>query len=72
MSKDCIHVAADLLDNMDETVNPCEDFYHFACGGFIKQTNIPDDKLEHTAISVIMNKVDEQVDSKLSLFAENM
>ena len=29
---------------MDKTVNPCDDFFEFACGGWEKATNIPDDK----------------------------
>ena len=29
---------------LDKTVDPCNDFFEFACGGWEKQTNIPDDK----------------------------
>ena len=29
---------------MDRTVDPCEDFYQYACGGWINATTIPQDK----------------------------
>ena len=64
MTKDCIQAAADLLDNIDESVNPCDDFYQFACGGFIQQTNIPDDKSKYSAFSVLGDKLNEQVRKK--------
>lgn len=31
-----------LLESIDETVDPCEDFFEFACGAWIKKTRIPD------------------------------
>ena len=36
-------VADYLIESIDETVEPCEDFFHFVCGTWIKNTRIPDD-----------------------------
>lgn len=41
MTKGCVQTAALLLSNMDELVKPCDDFYHFVCGNYIKNTVIP-------------------------------
>jgi len=33
---ECIEVADKLIKSMDTTVDPCEDFYQFTCGNYIK------------------------------------
>ncbi len=38
-----IFLANDILQSIDETVDPCENFFEFACGTWIKKTRIPDD-----------------------------
>ncbi|CAF3493237.1 unnamed protein product [Rotaria socialis] len=54
----CIKAADYLLDSIDETVNPCEDFYHFACGTWLKTARIPED----TGVQNIFNLLDTQLD----------
>ena len=43
-SKECIATSHRLFQNMDLNAKPCEDFNQFACGNFIKETLIPEDK----------------------------
>ncbi|ELU15652.1 hypothetical protein CAPTEDRAFT_149014 [Capitella teleta] len=40
-TKACVTVASSILNSMDSTVDPCEDFYAFACNGWMKAHPIP-------------------------------
>ncbi|XP_022118451.2 endothelin-converting enzyme homolog isoform X2 [Pieris rapae] len=44
LSGTCIYTASEVIKALDETKNPCEDFYEFACGGWIKNNPIPEGK----------------------------
>lgn len=57
----CIHIASKVLKDINPKVEPCDDFYEFACGNFIKNTNIPDDKSSVTTFSVISDQLQEQL-----------
>ena len=36
IEEDCVIAAATVLSSLDRSVNPCENFYDFACGGWIE------------------------------------
>lgn len=54
-------LAARLLKNMDSEVEPCDDFYDFACGGFLKSTIIPDDKTSVNTFTEISDELQNQL-----------
>jgi predicted metalloendopeptidase len=39
--------AANILQSMDKTVDPCEDFYTFTCGNWANEHPTPDTAIEH-------------------------
>ena len=61
LTTDCVTAAADILKRMDTRVDPCQDFYSFACGGYIEKNRIPDDKTEISMSTELQDKVNEQV-----------
>ena len=44
-------VAARLLAAMDSSVDPCDDFFEFACGNWNKINIIPDDRSSYNTFS---------------------
>ena len=53
LNKECIWLAGQLLDRMDESVDPCTDFEKFSCGSFLSRQKASD--------------YDDDIDSKLEV-----
>ena len=46
---------------MDTTADPCEDFFRFACGGWIDSSTIPDGRNKWGRFYELRNKVDNDL-----------
>ncbi|KAJ3024848.1 UNVERIFIED_CONTAM: Endothelin-converting enzyme 2 [Siphonaria sp. JEL0065] len=55
-SKDCVVASANILLSIDEYVDPCEDFYQYSCGNWIKNHPIRSTSSKETSITVMNTK----------------
>ncbi|XP_022251670.1 membrane metallo-endopeptidase-like 1 [Limulus polyphemus] len=68
----CVIAAANLLQNIDESINPCEDFYQFSCGGWIERQVIPDDKSALSVFSLLQDELDKKLREDVSTKMDGM
>ncbi|ETE58175.1 hypothetical protein L345_16104, partial [Ophiophagus hannah] len=52
----CIIVAGKILEALDPDVKPCDDFYQYACGGWIKRNPLPDGRSKWSTFNSIWDQ----------------
>lgn len=55
----CVHAAATIIQKLNTQVDPCDDFYEFACGSFIEQQHTPDEKSTVDTLALMTEKLTE-------------
>ncbi|KAJ8375578.1 hypothetical protein SKAU_G00061580 [Synaphobranchus kaupii] len=58
LTEECIEAAGSILSKMDRSVDPCEDFYHYACGGWLRENPIPEDSSSYGIYPWLRQNVD--------------
>lgn len=64
-SESCKRTSEDVRRFINESVLPCEDFYNFACGGYLSNHVIPDDQSEISQLFEITDVVYNQLGAAL-------
>jgi len=71
-SKKCIIlliIASELIQSMDLTADPCEDFFQYACGGWVDKHPIPDKASHWNQFDVITEKTSLDISSNKSQYS---
>lgn len=61
VTKVCELEAENIRSKLDETIDPCDDFYLFACGDFVHKTVIPDDKSAVDVTSLLQDSLNKKL-----------
>lgn len=61
LTQSCNDTSAFILNMIDDTVNPCDDFYKFSCGKFVKNAVIPDSRKEVSSFSTLQTTIYDQL-----------
>ncbi|XP_075426627.1 neprilysin isoform X2 [Ascaphus truei] len=53
----CVNAASRIMTNMDPTVDPCANFYQYACGGWLKKNIMPETASRYSTIDIVKDRL---------------
>ncbi|XP_053562347.1 phosphate-regulating neutral endopeptidase PHEX isoform X2 [Bombina bombina] len=65
LTPECIEAAALIRYKMNLTVDPCDNFFQYACGGWIQENPIPDDMSNYGIYPWLRNNVDLKIKAEI-------
>lgn len=71
LTRYCVKAADYLLDSIDESINPCDDFYQFACGTWLRTARIPEDAGIQNTFSQLSTQLETNLVDLLSTSRAN-
>uniref|UniRef100_UPI00398E72D4 neprilysin-like isoform X2 n=1 Tax=Pristiophorus japonicus TaxID=55135 RepID=UPI00398E72D4 len=54
----CVSAAARIIGNMDQAVDPCKNFYQYACGGWLKKHTIPETSFRYSTFDILRDELE--------------
>ncbi|XP_037002892.2 membrane metallo-endopeptidase-like 1 isoform X1 [Artibeus jamaicensis] len=57
-SPGCVIAAARILQNMDPSKAPCEDFYQYACGGWLRRQVVPETNSRYSIFDTLRDELE--------------
>ncbi|XP_044301260.1 membrane metallo-endopeptidase-like 1 [Varanus komodoensis] len=54
----CVTAAARIIQNMDPTAEPCENFYQYACGGWLNRHVIPETSSRYSIFDTLRDELE--------------